>query len=83
MEPRTGAILAMASRPSFKLSELSLQNASHDLYRNRAVTDLYEPGSVVKTLTMATALDPSRSGFITSGAGMVTSTERAFVSVRS
>ncbi|HLF76486.1 MAG TPA: penicillin-binding protein 2 [Dehalococcoidia bacterium] len=57
MEPKTGAILAMASRPSFKLSELSLQAANLDLYRNRAVADLYEPGSVVKTLTMAAALD--------------------------
>jgi cell division protein FtsI/penicillin-binding protein 2 len=57
LEPKTGAILAMASRPSFKLSELSLEAANQDLYRNRAVTDLYEPGSVVKTLTMATAID--------------------------
>jgi cell division protein FtsI/penicillin-binding protein 2 len=57
MEPKTGAILAMASRPSFKLSELSLDAGNHDLYRNRAVTDLYEPGSVIKTLTMASAID--------------------------
>jgi cell division protein FtsI/penicillin-binding protein 2 len=57
MEPRTGAILAMAARPSFKLSELSLQAPNLDLYRNRAVTDLYEPGSVAKVLTMATAID--------------------------
>jgi cell division protein FtsI (penicillin-binding protein 3) len=58
MEPKTGAILAMASRPSFKLSELDLADESKmDLYRNRAVTDLYEPGSVMKVVTMATAVD--------------------------
>jgi cell division protein FtsI (penicillin-binding protein 3) len=58
MEPKTGAILAMASRPSFKLSQLDLTDETKmELYRNRAVTDLYEPGSVMKVVTMATALD--------------------------
>lgn len=58
MDPKTGAILGMASRPSFKLSELSLEgNPKLDLFRNRAVTDLYEPGSVMKTITMAAAID--------------------------
>jgi cell division protein FtsI/penicillin-binding protein 2 len=53
----TGAILAMASRPSFKLSELNLDEPDLNLYRNRAVTDSYEPGSVMKVITMATAID--------------------------
>jgi cell division protein FtsI/penicillin-binding protein 2 len=58
MDPRTGAILAMASRPSFDLTNLDLSDESKmDLYRNRAITDLYEPGSVFKTITMAGALD--------------------------
>lgn len=58
MEPHTGAILAMASRPSIALSSLDLNDpALPDLVRNRAVTDLYEPGSVFKTLTAAAALD--------------------------
>ncbi len=57
MEPKMGAILAMASRPSFRLSELDLDNPAQDLYRNRAVTDAYEPGSVLKVITMATAID--------------------------
>jgi len=58
MDPRTGAILAMASRPSFDLTHLDLSDESKmDLYRNRAITDLYEPGSVFKTITMAGALD--------------------------
>jgi cell division protein FtsI/penicillin-binding protein 2 len=57
MDPMTGAILGMASRPSFVLSQLNLDAPDFAIYRNRAVTDLYEPGSVVKTLTMATAID--------------------------
>jgi len=57
MEPKTGAILAMASRPSFKLSGLDLNEGDLNLYRNRAVTDAYEPGSVLKVITMATAID--------------------------
>ena len=57
MDPKTGAILGMASRPSFKLSQLNLDAPDFAIYRNRAVTDLYEPGSVIKTLTMATAID--------------------------
>ncbi len=57
MDPKTGAILAMASRPSFKLSTLNLDSPDFAIYRDRAVTDLYEPGSVDKTLTMATAID--------------------------
>ena len=57
MDPMTGAIFAMASRPSFKLSELNLDNPQQELYRNRPVTDAYEPGSVLKVITMATAID--------------------------
>jgi stage V sporulation protein D (sporulation-specific penicillin-binding protein) len=55
--PKTGEILAMASRPGFKLSQLDLNNPNQALFRNRAVTDVYEPGSVFKTLTAAAAID--------------------------
>lgn len=58
MDTRTGAILAMASRPSFDVTHLDLSDEGKvDLYRNRAITDLYEPGSVFKTITMAAALN--------------------------
>ena len=58
MDPRTGAILAMASRPSFDVTQLDLTDEGKtDLYRNRAVTDLYEPGSVFKLITMSAALN--------------------------
>ncbi len=57
MDPTTGAVLAMASRPGFKLSQLDLNHPDAGLFRNRAVTDVYEPGSVFKTLTAAMAVD--------------------------
>jgi cell division protein FtsI/penicillin-binding protein 2 len=57
MDPMTGAILAMASRPGFRASQLNLEEPALELFRNRAVTDLYEPGSVIKAVTMATAIE--------------------------
>jgi cell division protein FtsI/penicillin-binding protein 2 len=58
MDPRTGAILAMASRPTYQLSRLDLsKDVDPSLFRNRAVTDVYEPGSVMKVITMSTAVD--------------------------
>lgn len=58
MDPRTGAILGMASRPTTDITVDALQNpALPDLVRNRPTTDLYEPGSVLKTLTTAAAID--------------------------
>ncbi len=58
MDPHTGEILAMASSPSIDLDHVDLNDANLDtLVKNHAVTDLYEPGSVLKTLTTATAID--------------------------
>lgn len=59
MEPHTGDILAMASAPTFDVTSLNLADPNLDfsVFRNRAVTDLYEPGSVFKVITMSAALD--------------------------
>ncbi|MSQ09582.1 MAG: penicillin-binding protein 2 [Dehalococcoidia bacterium] len=58
MEPDTGAILAMASRPSFDVRKLDFSDPkTMELIRNRAITDLYEPGSTFKSMTMAAALN--------------------------
>jgi cell division protein FtsI/penicillin-binding protein 2 len=58
VQPKTGEILAMASRPTFDLTTLDLSDESKlALFRNRAITDQYEPGSVFKLITTAAALD--------------------------
>lgn len=58
VDPNTGEVLAMASEPSFRFSTLDLSDdAQLELLRNRAVTDLYEPGSVMKVITAAAAID--------------------------
>lgn len=60
-EPATGAILAMVSRPAFDLTKLDLNDPSQAaFYRNRAVTDVYEPGSVFKLMTVAAAIDSGK-----------------------
>lgn len=59
MDPRAGEILAMASTPQMDLNNFSQYN---DIYKNasefnRAISIQYEPGSVIKVLTLAAALD--------------------------
>ncbi len=64
MDPETGEMLAMATTPAFnpneyqKYGEIFPQGSHY----NRAISQLYEPGSVFKVLTMAAALD---SGAVT------------------
>ncbi len=58
MDPNDGAILAQASRPTFDLRNPALSDKKQeDLYRNRGITDLYEPGSTFKAVTMSAALN--------------------------
>ena len=54
LDPRTGAILAMAVQPGYDANRYP--SAPRDLQRNRAVTDTYEPGSTFKLVTVAGAL---------------------------
>jgi len=58
MEPYTGAILAMANWPTFDSNAPGAVSA--DARRNRAVTDLFEPGSVFKIVTASALLDIGR-----------------------
>ena len=55
MDPRSGEILAMATYPGFDPNHFSLANPAY--VRNRAVTDVYEPGSVNKVVTAAAAIE--------------------------
>jgi len=54
LDPRTGAILAMAVQPGYDANRFS--TAPSDLQRNRTITDTYEPGSTFKLITVAGAL---------------------------
>jgi cell division protein FtsI/penicillin-binding protein 2 len=54
MDPHTGEILAMASWPTFNPNEYG--DATEAARRNRAVQDLYEPGSTFKLVTASAAL---------------------------
>ena len=56
MNPKTGEILALASRPSFEAS--NYQNYSlEEINRNLPIWMTYEPGSTFKIITLATALE--------------------------
>jgi cell division protein FtsI (penicillin-binding protein 3) len=54
MDPRTGEVLAMATYPWFDPNAFA--DAPGATYRNRAVTDAYEPGSTNKVITAAAAI---------------------------
>jgi len=55
MNPKTGAILAMVNYPSYDPNRY--YEAPFELHTNPAVSRLYEPGSVLKIITMAAGLD--------------------------
>ncbi len=69
IDPMNGEILAMAVTPGVKFSSLEddLSKDGEDalaFLKNKAVTDLYEPGSVMKVITAAAAID---AGVVTPG----------------
>lgn len=54
-DPKTGEILALACRPNFDPNKFN--EANQDDMRNRAITDMYEPGSTFKIVVAAAALN--------------------------
>lgn len=54
-DPMTGEILAMACRPNFDPNRFN--EAKPDQMRNRAITDMYEPGSTFKIVVASAALN--------------------------
>lgn len=60
MNPKTGEILALANEPAF--DPYNYYKVDPDMLQNPAVSKQFEPGSVIKLITMAAALD---SGVVT------------------
>ena len=57
-EPKTGRILGLANWPTFDLNKFfDAKLAPMDSQRNRAVSDIYEPGSVFKIVSVSGALE--------------------------
>ncbi|MBP5199061.1 MAG: PASTA domain-containing protein [Schwartzia sp.] len=55
MKPKTGEVLAMASRPSYNPNHF--EDYPMELWKNRAVSNVYEPGSTFKSIVAAAALE--------------------------
>ncbi len=55
MAPKTGEILALANEPTFNPNTFSTASPEHR--RNRAVQDIYEPGSTFKVVTASAAIE--------------------------
>lgn len=58
LDIETGEVIAMASQPGFNPNRL--QDRKSRLYRNRAIADLFEPGSTMKPISIAAALNTGR-----------------------
>lgn len=58
MNPATGELLALATSPGLKYSNLTFDDPKQmELLKNVAISNVYEPGSVMKILTAAAAID--------------------------
>ncbi len=55
MDPFTGEILALANRPAYDLNEIG--RSTKNEIRDRAITDIYEPGSTFKIVVGTAALE--------------------------
>jgi cell division protein FtsI (penicillin-binding protein 3) len=58
LDVATGEVLAMVNQPSFNVNDR--KQLKPQATRNRAVTDVFEPGSTMKPLTVAAALESGR-----------------------
>ena len=58
MDPHTGAILALANRPTYDLNNHA--NVNKDMTRDRAICDMFEPGSVFKIVTASAAFEENK-----------------------
>jgi cell division protein FtsI (penicillin-binding protein 3) len=58
VDVQTGEVLAMVNQPSYNPNDRSQLKASR--YRNRAITDIFEPGSSIKPLIVAAAIESGK-----------------------
>ena len=58
LDARSGEILAIVNQPSYNPNRRASMSA--DQQRNRALTDVFEPGSTIKPFTLAAAIDRGR-----------------------
>jgi cell division protein FtsI (penicillin-binding protein 3) len=58
LDASTGEVLALVNEPDFNPNNRT--NLRSESFRNRAVTDLYEPGSTLKAFTIAAALESGK-----------------------
>jgi cell division protein FtsI (penicillin-binding protein 3) len=57
LDVRSGEVLAMVNQPSYNPNDSSIDSEG---LRNRAITDVFEPGSVMKPFAVASALETGR-----------------------
>jgi cell division protein FtsI (penicillin-binding protein 3) len=73
LDVKTGDVLAIVNQPTYNPNDRSQFSAER--YRNRAVTDIFEPGSSIKPLVVAAALESGEfrpSSIIDTAPGYVT-----------
>ena len=83
LDARTGEVLAMVNQPTFNPNNRAGLNGK--FYRNRAVTDVFEPGSTIKPFTIAAALKSGRyqeDSYINTSPGFYTLGEHTVKDVR-
>ncbi|MFQ3247310.1 MAG: cell division protein FtsI (penicillin-binding protein 3) [Arenicella sp.] len=72
LDVKTGEVLAMISMPDFNPNDRSELKSAH--FRNRSITDSFEPGSTVKPITVAMAM---QAGMVDSDT--IIDTEKGFL----
>ena len=75
LDARSGEILAMVNQPSYNPNQRRSMTPAQ--MRNRALTDVFEPGSTIKPFTLAAALD---RGYLHPGSGIDTAPGHIMVS---
>jgi cell division protein FtsI (penicillin-binding protein 3) len=73
LDVQTGEVLAMVNQPTYNPNDRSQFAAAR--YRNRAITDIFEPGSSIKPLVVAAALESGQfrpSSIVDTSPGFVT-----------